>query len=180
MDIVGKQDARPTLNLDKTMFLAASDLRVVSDSDQRASLEPKDRRLLAQMRLSALRCRSRSRIELAQACAMVGTRRDIPPETVLDALIRTLGEALGRSPRFYRPTARALSFDESWLLRLIAALRDDDLISATFLLHSRVPAQVRRSLVHLVARVASDSDTLTRLADGTDDPASPKLERIAS
>jgi hypothetical protein len=180
MGIFGKQDALPTLNLDETMFLAASDPRVVPDSDQRASWESKDRQLLARIRLSALRCRSRNRIELAQACAMVGTRRDIPPETVLDALIRTLGETLGRSPRFYRPTARALSFDESWLLRLIAALRDDDLTSATFLLHSRVPAQVRRSLVHLVARVASDSDALTRLADATDDPASPKLERIAS
>lgn len=161
------------------MSLATSGPHVSPDCDQRSSLERKDRQLLAQMRLSALRCRSRGRIELAQACAMVGTRRDIPPETVLDALIRTLGEALGRSPRFYRPTGRVLSFDESWLLRLIAALRDDDLASATFLLHSRVPAQVRRSLVHLVARVASDSDALTRLADAPDDPTSVKLERIA-
>lgn len=151
-----------------------------SRPDPRAALSPDDRRLLAQLRVSALRCRAGARMELSRACAMVGTRRDLAPEAMLDALLATLGEALGRSPRFFRPTARALSFDESWLLRLIACLRTGDEASATFLLHSRVSRDVRRSVVHLVARVAAEVETLTAASARPDYRSPPQPQRIAS
>lgn len=146
------------------MMATTSRLSAALHNDPRARLSPEDKRLLASF--GSLRCRAGARLDLSRACATVGTRRDIPAATVLDAVLATLGEALGRSPRFYRPTVRALSFDESWLLRLISALRRDDEDSAIFLLHSLIPHGVRRSVVHLVGRVAADAEALTAPALG--------------
>lgn len=120
-----------------------------------------DRPLLATIRIAALECRASARLDLFRACAMLGPDREAAAGMSLDALLRTLGQALGRTPRFYRPGTANLSFDERWLLSLLTALRRQDAHSATFLIHSRVPHHARRSVAFLAGRVAVGRDDLT-------------------
>ncbi|SER47174.1 hypothetical protein SAMN04490244_101167 [Tranquillimonas rosea] len=118
------------------------------------ALPEADRALLNRLRLSALRCRAASRTDLFQACALLGTDPEAGAPAFAEALVRTLDQGLGRRPILYRPGAADLSFDERWLISLVAALRRGDEASATFLLNSRLVHGARRSLGFLAARLA--------------------------
>ncbi len=99
----------------------------------------------------ALQCRAQARI------AWVPTDRPAPTcaQTATEILVHSLPQVLPQKPVIYRPGEMALSFDETWLAALAAAICGDDSHSAGFLLRSRVraPAQgVIRHLVDLSAR----------------------------
>ncbi|WP_116085267.1 hypothetical protein [Tropicimonas sp. IMCC34011] len=109
---------------------------------------------LARLRVAALRCRVSTRLDFTEACALIG-RGGAQDGRTADALLRVLGEGLGRLPVFFRPGAGDLSFDERWLVALLSALDRGDEASATFLLKSRIAPHYRRFLGFLAAQVAT-------------------------
>lgn len=115
---------------------------------------------LNKLRLLALRCRSAARLDLFQACALLSTDRDIAANAYADALFRTLDQGLGRPPRIFVPGCRELSFDERWLMALIAATENGDEASRTFLLASRLRPEARRALAFLVKNLTDRLDTV--------------------
>ena len=87
------------------------------------------------------------------ACAALSGNRQVAAQAASDVLMRCLAQALGRRPILYREGEPETSFDEAWLMTLARSLRQGDTSSATFLLHSRVPAHARRHLVFLLRMV---------------------------
>lgn len=131
-----------------------------SEVSARFILPAKDREILNRLRIAALRCRAAARLDLFRACALLGAEKMADAPAFADALLRTLEQGLPRRPVFYAPRSEELSFDESWLMSLIAALRDDDMGSATFLINSRIAPQARRSLGFLAAGLARGLETV--------------------
>lgn len=70
-----------------------------------------------------------------------------------EALVRTLGEVLGRRPVFHAPGAALASFDEAWLVRLHRAQAARDTDSVAFLAGRRVPAALRRAFLDVLRAV---------------------------
>ena len=133
---------------------------------------------LTTLRMTALRCRASARLDLFRACALLSMEREGNPEVFADALIRTLGQGLGRSPRFLRPGCAERTFDEEWLLALFLAIRDGDDASATFLLDSRIAPGARRSMGFLIGRLAKHLDELQDASTyGASSQQTPALQR---
>lgn len=109
---------------------------------------------LAHLRLAALSCRTAPRTNLFEACATLSLDREKAKTASLDILVRCLSQAMAQAPTFYRPGAERLSFDEAWLVQLVASVQRADLDSFEFLLRSRVIARSRRQLAFLLYRVA--------------------------
>jgi hypothetical protein len=66
--------------------------------------------------------------------------------------------ALGRRVVFHRPGAREMTFDEAWLLRLVASIRTGDSDSLAFALASRVPRPLRAPVLFLAEGLANALD----------------------
>ncbi|WP_089885256.1 hypothetical protein [Citreimonas salinaria] len=114
--------------------------------------------VLDHLRRTARSSRCKSYVDLFGACASMSGNRQVAAQAASDVLMRCLSQALGRRPVLYREGEREMSFDEAWLMALVRSLQADDVASATFLLHSRVPKHARRNLVFLLQRVAEDFD----------------------
>jgi hypothetical protein len=110
--------------------------------------------LLDHLRSVARDARCKAHTDLFRACATLSRDRAEAFWAASEVLVRCLSQALGRRPVLLRPGEAEMSFDEAWLVRLARALEQGDAGSATFLLHSRVPAHARRNLVFLLRRVA--------------------------
>lgn len=110
---------------------------------------------LDMLRREAARARVDSRLDLFRACALLAPEAQRSSAAFARALLRTLGQALGRRPVFHPVGHRgALGFDEAWLLRAIERARAGDHDSLTFLVSSRIPHGYRRSVAFLVHGVA--------------------------
>lgn len=114
-----------------------------------------DLRCLNFLRLTALSCRVKPKVDLFRACALLQNSRSKSLAAHADALIRSLPEALGKTPRFFRPGTPDLSFDEAWVLQLQEAQSRNDQDSLDFLLRSRVLPQYRRQIGFLAARTSA-------------------------
>lgn len=121
---------------------------------------PEPAQALDKLRFLALRCRATRRIDLFRACQMLSEDREEAGIAFAAALIRTLAQGLGRTPVFFRPGARDVSFDERWLMSLIATVRDDDAPSFEFLIRSRLARQTHRPTAFLARNLALRLDTL--------------------
>ncbi|MDJ1008470.1 MAG: hypothetical protein QNJ13_11660 [Paracoccaceae bacterium] len=100
---------------------------------------------LGPLRLAALGCRSAARFDVFDGCARLAGASAPSAEEVARTLVRALPEALGQRPVLHRPGVGALTFDEAWLLRVLAARCAGDDHTLAFLLNSRVaPAMVRQ------------------------------------
>lgn len=109
--------------------------------------------LLDHLRHAARDVRCKSYVDLFGACAALSGNRDVAATAATEVLMRCLAQALGRRPVLFRRGEGETSFDEKWLVALANALRNDDQVSATFLLHSRVPVHARRNVVFLLKNV---------------------------
>ena len=108
--------------------------------------------LIAMLRLAALECRAGPRVDL-QECA--ATAPDAGAEDLALALARALVGATDRRVVLWRPGAEGLSFDETWLTSLAAALGRGDADSVRFLTGRRVRPEagpVLRRLLDGLAR----------------------------
>ena len=110
--------------------------------------------LLSHLRWVALGCRAAARVDLFKACATLALDRDVARQAHAEVLMRSLPQALGRLPVFYRPGVADTSFDEDWLLRIVDRHRASDAGSVAFLLRSRVPDHARRNLGFLIAQIS--------------------------
>ncbi|MEM1363269.1 MAG: hypothetical protein AAGF94_16400 [Pseudomonadota bacterium] len=130
-----------------------------SDADNAiALLEGDEMRRLDLLRAQAAGCRTAARLDLFQACSLLTVDPDKAPVVFARALLRTLGEALGKRPVIHGSGSPEISFDERWLLRLIERLEAGDTDSFTFLLSGRVPHEYRRSVAYLVHGVVAPPD----------------------
>ena len=114
------------------------------------------------LRTQAARCRTAAHLDLHRACNLLTLDTDRAPILFARALLRTLGQALGKRPIIHRPGATEVSFDESWLLRLIDRLEDGDMDSVTFLLSRRIPHEYRRSVAFLLHGLITPPGTAAR------------------
>lgn len=104
--------------------------------------------LLNEMRAAHLHCRSAARTNLFDACVLPSQDNDRLRAACLEGLLKGLPQATGKSLRLLRPGERDVTFDETWLLRLVGtAASDND--SFTFLLKSRVAPWAQRSVAFL-------------------------------
>jgi hypothetical protein len=76
------------------------------------------------------------------------------------ALIRTLSQGLGRPLVFFKPGSREVSFDERWLIALVAAVQKRDEPSFEFLIRSRLARHTHRPTAFLARNLAMRLDTL--------------------
>jgi hypothetical protein len=115
---------------------------------------------IARLRVLALTCRAKARLDLHQACAMLSICPEQAAEAYADTLLRSLSDGFGRAPLLHQPGARELSFDEAWINALLSAHLRNSPESAVFLLASRLPRHVRRQIGWLAARLAERLDEL--------------------
>ncbi|CTQ33979.1 hypothetical protein [Jannaschia rubra] len=87
---------------------------------------------LTTIRFAALTCRA--------------SARRVPSGDPAVAMLATALRGLGRPPCVYAPGTEAVSFDEHWMLALLAAIRRGDRSSRTFLLRSRIRTAEREML----------------------------------
>ena len=90
------------------------------------SLAPAATAALEKLRAMALKCRANRRLDLDRACRMLSSDSGEAGRAFASALVRTLSQGLGRAPVFYKPGSREVSFDERWLISLMAAVQHDD------------------------------------------------------
>lgn len=113
-----------------------------------------EREILSRLRVVALSCRASAHSDLFATCAGVATSRTLTRPVAEQALVRGLRVSLGREPVWFRPGVEAVSFDEAWLLRLIACQHAGEWENVSFLVASRVPRVWRRETQILVAALA--------------------------
>lgn len=111
--------------------------------------------VLALIRQRADAARSAARLDLFKACAVLSMREHPSAYDFADAVARTLEQALGHRPDWNPPGKTELSFDESWLLRLVERSLACDSASVAFLISSRVQRGKRASLAYLVNGLAA-------------------------
>lgn len=108
---------------------------------------------LAMVRVLMRQCRAKARMEVFTACALLQQTPSHLAQAYADALLRTLAQALPNGFVVHAPQATERSFDEDWLLALMAAIARNDTASTAFLLRTRLPQPVRRSVGWLAAQM---------------------------
>ena len=105
---------------------------------------------LNRLRLSAMRCRARARVDVSEACDLLCVDEAQSELRFEEALLRSLHQGLGRKPRFYAVGAGEESFDERWLLQVLDAAERGDMASVEFLIRSRIDKIMQRSIRFLI------------------------------
>ena len=113
---------------------------------------------LALLRVLMRTCRAKAHMPVFEACALLHHSPGQSAQVYADALLRSLVQALPNPPVIHAVAAPERSFDENWLLALLAAISREDHISATFLLRARLPLHYRRSVGWLAAQLAARLD----------------------
>lgn len=103
--------------------------------------------------------RARQKLDLFEACAILAAAPGRATTALAEALLRSLETSLGRAPVLYRPGEAMLSFDERWLLGLLAAARRGDEASMHFMLRARLPHHARRQTGWLIWQLAKTAPT---------------------
>lgn len=113
--------------------------------------------ILTEVRQAALSCRTAARTDVFKACALLSTVQNEARTAFANAFVRCLEQALGTAPVFFRPGVSELSFDEAWVASALRAVQSEDDASFTFLIHTRVPFEHRRSISFLIHGLANGS-----------------------
>ena len=106
------------------------------------------------LRFVSMGCRAKRKTSLFEACALLHADRNAEAEAYAEALMRCIGEALGKPAKLYSVGTTELTFDESWLTQLGLASARRDEASLQFLLKSRVGREHRRLIRYLVTRTS--------------------------
>jgi hypothetical protein len=138
---------------ERTMTAA---LKISGENAFEPAESPGGQVFLDHLRHVARTTRCKGYIDMFGACATLSGNRQVAAQAASEVLMRCLAQALGRRPVLFREGEAETSFDEDWLIALARSLKIDDVASATFLLHSRVPAHARRNLVFLLRSVTND------------------------
>lgn len=124
------------------------------------AIDRRDVALLDQIREAAMTCRLARRSDTELLCALRHHDRSASAEAYLSALLRLLPVSLRGKVVFYRPGTVQRTFDENWLLRLLAVIGQDDRDSTTFALASRLPRHFHAPIRYLAhAFIVAQSET---------------------
>ena len=85
------------------------------------------------LRFAALGYRAKARADIFEACALLKTCPTENRAAHAEALMRCLGQALGKQAKVLSPGAAEYTFDELWLMQIAAASARDDDASISFL-----------------------------------------------
>ncbi|MEM1299455.1 MAG: hypothetical protein AAGH68_09250 [Pseudomonadota bacterium] len=110
--------------------------------------------VLNHIRIAALKCRYCAKAEPQEACRVLWNDPVVSKGAFAEVLVPYFAQALGRNVRIFSPGVADVSPDEALLLRLISSLRDGDHASAEFMLRSRIPKHMRRTISFLARGVA--------------------------
>ncbi|SKA32629.1 hypothetical protein [Consotaella salsifontis] len=121
-------------------------------------LNPRERDELNRLRWMVMKSRLAPRPDLERACFLLAGEPTASLERYAVAFFRGLEDHAPRGLSFYRPGAEAVSDDECWLLRLIAAWRRDDATGAGVLIAWRVRSEGRRWMRFLSAGLVKGLD----------------------
>jgi hypothetical protein len=108
------------------------------------TLDASERRELDRLRWLALRAQLAPRSDLERACYLLAGTRDVSLERYASVFFHGLSATSTSDMTFYRPGAVAVSDDECWLLRLVAAHRQGEDAAAGALVAWRVTPRSRR------------------------------------
>lgn len=108
------------------------------------SLDPAERMELDRLRWLALRAQLAPKSDLERACYLLAGQPDASLDRYAAVFFRGLTASSTSDMAFYKPGAAAVSDDECWLLRLLAAWRNEDEKAAAALVSWRVSPRSRR------------------------------------
>jgi len=134
---------------------ATSDIQPDNQVLDSASLD-----LLNHLRWVAMECRAKPKTSLFEACALLQAPSLEARNAHAEALMRCLTEAFGQRANLYRPGTKSISFDESWLVRLVQSHARGDTFSVSFLLKSRIAPENRRLIGFLTKQISDQTRLL--------------------
>ncbi|MEO0484342.1 MAG: hypothetical protein AAF092_00370 [Pseudomonadota bacterium] len=111
--------------------------------------------VLNRLRFLAQTCRATARLDLQEACALIHADRCRERDALAAALIRVLSQVMDRRVVFLSPGAPEMTFDEQWLLRVLACAANRDTPSVEFLLRSRVAPRHHHAFRSIVRAVGA-------------------------
>jgi hypothetical protein len=94
------------------------------------------------------------RFDVEQACMLIAADRDTTIERYAAAFFHGIETYAKRNLHFFTVKSESVSDDEMWLLRLLEALRDEDYISARYLMALRIEPAGHRRLMFLAGGLA--------------------------
>lgn len=124
-------------------------------------LSAEERIVLDRLRWLAIRSRLAPRPDLERACFLLAGETDVSLERFAIAFFRGLEERATRDMSLYRPGTQAVSDDEAWLIRLIAAWQSGDEKAASALVSWRICPESRRWMRFLSAGLVRALDPQT-------------------
>lgn len=122
------------------------------------ALDDAQRIELDRLRWLALRSRLAPKPNLEEACFLLAAGREASLERYSVCFFRGLADHARRDMVIYRPGARAVSDDESWLLRLMAAWRRHEPRAASALVAWRVEPTHQRWMRFLSEGLSASMD----------------------
>ncbi|MGF1444936.1 MAG: hypothetical protein ACFBRM_01915 [Pikeienuella sp.] len=129
---------------------------IKSDTPQRPEPAP----WLEPLRRFASTGRLAPRCNLDGVCACIRAGQPPSTEALVAALLRALSIGLGRAVVIHRPGSLTLSFDESWLIRVIDSIQGEDWDSLAFNLTARLSPPERMKVRFLAGVLARRIDNL--------------------
>ena len=117
-------------------------------------LSTEEREELDRLRWFALRSRLAAKPDLERACFLLAGEANVSLGRYASAFFHGLAQRAHREMVFYRPGTRAVSDDEMWLVRLLAAHRGDHRALAIALVKWRVRPDGHRWLRFLSEHLA--------------------------
>ena len=114
---------------------------------------------LDRLRWLALRSVITPNPDLERACFLLSGETDVSLARFANAFFHGLANKGRRSMDFYRPGAKTVGDDETWLLRLVAAWRKGDEAGACALIAWRVQPEAQRWMRFLSAGLVRMLDT---------------------
>ncbi|SFT11616.1 hypothetical protein SAMN04488040_3243 [Sulfitobacter marinus] len=112
------------------------------------------RAILNQLRLSAMTCRAAARTDLFEACALLTMDGEDAKRTFVETFIKCLPAAAQKQITWFAPGTAELSFDESWVMRCLFCIWDNETSNLSFLLKSRITPADRRYIGFLLGRIS--------------------------
>ena len=94
--------------------------------------------ILERVRACAKEVRCYPRLDMFQACQLIGLDVDLYDAEALEIFIRTIPQALGRKINVNLPFTNDISFDEKWVIAVIEAVTRADYDSVHFLITSTI------------------------------------------
>ena len=96
------------------------------------------KRIINRLRFFVVECRAAARLDIFEVCRIFDPEKPLIENEQFSIFVRTLGQAMDKSPIWLRPGCKDFSFDEKWLAAIFDAHFVKDLDSYDFLCRCRI------------------------------------------